>query len=215
MTSRTLLTFITCGLIALLASCATKKPIEEPVKAKTDPEYVNPFPVGTYKHFTAKKGYPKTYDVWRNVQLLPETNASNSWIRIDLSTQRGKLMNGDVVVMDYPISSGTKSRPTPPGDYKITEKIIDKRSNLYGKILDSEGNVVNSDADSRKDSVPEGGKFLGAPMKYWMRLTNDGVGHHVGNVPRYPASHACIRGPRKVMPTVYGKVKVGTRVLVK
>lgn len=214
MTSRNLLTFAACGVVAFLASCASKAPVEEPVVAKTNPEYVNPFPVGTYKHFTAEKDYPKTRKVWRNEQLLPETNSSNSWIKVDLKTQRGKLMNGDVVVMDYPISSGKKSHPTPPGEYKILEKIVDKRSNLYGKILDAEGKVVKTDADSRKDEVPAGGKFLGAPMKYWMRMTNGGIGHHVGNVPRYPASHACIRGPRKVMPTVYSKVKVGTRILV-
>lgn len=200
------------GVFAFLTSCATKP--AAPILSKTDDAYVNPYPEGTYEHFTAEKSYPKTYNVWKNIQLLPQTNSTNSWINIDLKTQRGKLMKGDIVVMDYPISSGTKSRPTPPGDYKILEKIVDKRSNLYGKILNAEGTVVNSDADSRTDEIPEGGKFLGAPMKYWMRLTNDGVGHHIGNVPRYPASHACIRGPRKVMPTVYSKVAVGSRVLV-
>lgn len=199
------------GSIAFLASCATKP---APILTKTDSEYANPFPEGTYEHFTAEKEYPKTYNVWKNVQLLPATNSSNSWINVNLKTQRGKLMMGETVVMDYPISSGTKSRPTPAGEYKIIEKIVDKRSNLYGKILDAEGTVVNSDADARSDEIPEGGKFLGAPMQYWMRLTNDGIGHHIGNVPRYPASHACIRGPRKVMPIVFSKVKVGTRFLI-
>ncbi len=198
---------------AFLASCATKTELA-PVLSKTDEAYVNPFPSGTYEHFTAEKTYPKTYNVWKNTQLLPDTNSSNSWVKIDLKTQRGKLMMGETVVMDYPISSGTKSRPTPPGDYKILEKIVDKRSNLYGKILDAEGSVVKRDADARTDEVPEGGKFLGAPMKYWMRLTNDGVGHHIGNVPRYPASHACIRGSSKVMPVVFSKVAVGSRMLV-
>ncbi len=200
------------GILAFLSSCADKPPAPE--LSKKDEGYKNPFEPGTYEHFTAEKDYPKTYNVWRNIQVLPNTNSSNSWINIDLKTQRGKLMNGDIVVMDYPISSGTKSRPTPPGDYKILEKVVDKSSNLYGKILDAEGVVVNSDADALTDEIPEGGKFVGAPMRYWMRLTNDGVGHHIGNVPRYPASHACIRGPSKVVPTVYSKVKVGTRVLV-
>jgi hypothetical protein len=47
-----------------------------------------------------------------------------------------------------------------------------------------------------------------------MRLTYDGVGHHIGPVKRYPASHACIRGPSQVMPVVYSKIKEGTRVIV-
>lgn len=199
--------------VAFLASCANMKQ-PEPTLSKTDEKYKNPFEPGTYDHFKAEKDYPKTHSVWKNVQLLPETNSSNSWVRIDLKTQRGMLMNGDQVVMDYPICSGIKSRPTPPGDYKVLEKIVDKSSNTYGKILDAEGNVVNSDADANKDTIPEGGKFVGAPMKYWMRLTWDGVGHHIGPIRRYPASHACIRGPSGTMPTVYSKMAVGSRVLV-
>jgi hypothetical protein len=135
-------------------------------------------------------------------------------VKIDLSQQRGMLMNGDEVVMDYPITSGTKSRPTPPGEYKVLEKIVDKSSNTYGKIYDAEGNMINGDADANKDTIPEGGKFVGAPMKYWMRLTWDGVGHHIGPIRRYPASHACIRGPSGTMPTVYSKMAVGSRIVV-
>ena len=123
-------------------------------------------------------------------------------------------MNGDEVVLDYPICSGTSKNPTPVGSYQITEKIVDKRSNKYGKIYNSEGGLVKSNADSTKDPIPEGGKFVGAPMRYWMRLTNDGVGHHIGPVRRYRASHGCIRGPSKTIPTVYSKVKIGTPVLI-
>lgn len=199
-------------VFAFLTSCATNK--VEPKLSKTDPEYKNPYEEGTYEHFTAEKDYPKTHDTWTNVQLLPETNASNSWVKVSLKKQRGFLMNGDQVVLDYPICSGIASRPTPPGDYKVLEKIVDKRSNLYGKILDADGSVVNSDADSRTDPIPEGGKFLGASMRYWMRMTNDGIGHHVGPIRRYPASHACVRGPSKTMPIIYSKMAVGSRILV-
>jgi hypothetical protein len=200
------------GIFALLTSCATKPP--EPLLSKTDEKYANPFEPGTYEHFKAEKNYPKTHNVWKNTQLLPKTNSSNSWVKIDLKTQRGMLMNGDEVVMDYPICSGTKSRPTPPGDYRILEKVVDKSSNTYGKIYDAEGNMINGDADANKDEIPEGGKFVGAPMRYWMRLTWDGVGHHIGPVRRYPASHACIRGPSGTIPTVYSKMAVGSRILV-
>jgi hypothetical protein len=201
------------GIIVLLAGCANTKSAESTL-SKSDENYVNPYEPGSYKHFVARKDYPKTYDVWKNIQVLPSTNTSNSWVKISLPNQRGFLMNGDEVMMDYPICSGTKSRPTPPGDYKILEKIVDKSSNTYGKILDAEGNVVNGDADATKDEIPEGGKFVGAPMKYWMRLTWDGIGHHIGPVRRYPASHACIRGPRGTMPTIYSKMAVGSRILV-
>ncbi|QTN31379.1 L,D-transpeptidase [Akkermansiaceae bacterium] len=197
---------------AFLVSCATKP--AAPTLSKTDEGYVNPFEPGSYEHFKAEKGYPKTHNVWKNVQLLPKTDSSNSWVKIDLKQQRGMLMNGDEVVIDYPICSGTKSRPTPPGDYKVLEKIVDKSSNTYGKIYDAEGKMINGDADVNKDEIPEGGKFVGAPMRYWMRLTWDGVGHHIGPIRRYPASHACIRGPSAVMPIVYPKMAVGSRILV-
>lgn len=197
----------------LLASCANKPDSAATTKKEGD-TFKNPYPEGTYENFKAEPKYPKTYDIWRNEELLAKTDASNSNIFINLSTQRGILKNGEEVVMDYPICSGIKSRPTPPGTYKILEKVVDKSSNRYGKMYDAEGNVINGDADAFTDTVPEGGKFVGAPMKYWMRLTWDGVGHHIGPVKRYPASHACIRGPSKVMPLVYSKMRVGSTVIV-
>ena len=213
MSSTRLFCKISVALAAvLLASCATKvDPTTLDKKAET---YKNPYPAGTYDHFKAEKDYPKTYNVWRNEELLSKTDASNSTIVIDLATQRGLLKNGEEVVMDYPICSGIKSRPTPPGTYKILEKVVDKSSNRYGRILDVNGDTVNGDADAFNDPIPEGGKFVGASMRYWMRLTWDGVGHHIGPVKRYPASHACIRGPSKVMPLVYSKMKVGSTVVV-
>lgn len=209
--SRISLLFSAAAATLLMASCANQKPAAE---TKKEDKFVNPHPAGTYEHFKAEPTYPKTYSVWKNEELLSRTNAENSSIFIDLKTQRGHLMNGEEVVMDYPICSGIKSRPTPPGVYYILEKTVDKRSNKYGKIYDAAGDVVNSDADSTVDAIPEGGKFQGASMRYWMRLTNDGVGHHIGPVKRYPASHACIRGPSATMPVVYSKVKLGTRVTV-
>jgi hypothetical protein len=200
------------GFVIFLASCAQNP--NDPRLVKTHPEYKNPHQPGSYEFFVAEKAYPKTYESWTNTQLLPETNTSNSWLQIDLDEQRGRLMKDNQVVVDYPICSGRSSHPTPTGKYKVLEKITDKSSNKYGRIYDVEGNVVNSDADTTKDTIPEGGKFVGAPMHYWMRLTWDGVGHHIGPVKRYPASHACIRGPRSIMPKVYSKLAVGSKIVV-
>lgn len=197
----------------LFASCAGTRKMTPRYDAKGN--FINPYTEGSYEHFTANPDYyPKTYDVWKNDQLLPTTDASNSNLVICLKKQRGLLMRDGEVVLDYPICSGRSSHPTPPGEYKIIEKVVDKSSNKYGRIYDADGGLVVSDADSTTDTVPEGGKFVGAKMRYWMRLTNDGIGHHIGNVRRYPASHACVRGPSKVMPIVYGKVKLGTPVTV-
>jgi hypothetical protein len=194
--------------VLFVASCANQP------KTTADGKPINPHPPGTYEHFKAEPSYPKTHSVWKNDELLSRTDASNSHLKIDLKTQRGMLMNGDEVVIDYPICSGRKTHPTPPGTFYIIEKIVDKSSNRYGRIYDAEGNMVEGDADILSDTVPEGGKFVGAPMRYWMRLTHDGIGHHIGPVKRYPASHACIRGPSGTVPTVFSKVKEGTLVVV-
>jgi hypothetical protein len=206
---RNFIRFTLCAAVLLIANCANQNPAATVDK---DGKPINPHPAGSYEHFKAETTYPKTYNVWTNVQLLPLTDDSNSHIKVDLKTQRGLLMNDGEVVLDYPICSGIKSRPTPTGTFYIIEKVVDKRSNKYGRIYDAEGEMVNGDADSSEDIIPEGGRFEGAPMRYWMRLTNDGVGHHIGPVRRYPASHACIRGPSKTIPVVYSKVKEGTRV---
>ena len=195
--------------ILLLANCAN-----QPGRTTADGKPVNPYPPGTYEYFKAEPSYPKTHSVWKNEELLSRTNDFNSHLVINLATQRGQLMNGEEVAIDYPICSGRKTHPTPPGTFYIIEKIVDKSSNRYGRIYDAEGNLVEGDADVLTDTIPEGGKFVGAPMRYWMRLTNCGIGHHIGPVKRYPASHACIRGPSGTMPLVYSKVKPGTRVEV-
>ncbi|MGJ8676858.1 MAG: L,D-transpeptidase [Akkermansiaceae bacterium] len=213
--------FLQCILPAFLAACLlnscgigpkTPNPDQvKPIKAV----YVNPFPQGTYEHFLAVKGYPRNYGIWKDEAVLASTNGSNSRITIDLSDQRGYLYNGDQLAMNYPVSTGQKKYRTPTGSYKILERIqSDKRSNTYGKIYDAEGKVVKSDADARVDTVPEGGRYEGALMAYWMRLTWDGIGMHRGRVPRYPASHGCIRTYSKVVPIVFAKTRTGTPVVI-
>jgi len=199
----------------LLSNCAdpgTPNPNQtKPLRAA----HVNPHKPGSYAHFKAAKSYPRNYGIYKNETVLARTNASNSSIRIDLSDQRGYLMNGSELAMDYPVATGRSKYPTPTGTYKILERIkSEKRSTTYGKIYNASGGVVKSNADSRKDKVPPGGKYVGASMPYWMRLTWDGIGMHKGNVPRYPASHGCIRTYYKVVGTVFAKTRIGTRVTI-
>lgn len=206
-----LLQFAAAAAALFLASCATQGTTP---MVDADGKPINPYPPGTYEHFKAEPTYPKTHSVWRNNELLKQTNASNSHIVIDLAKQRGMLMNGDQVAIDYPVTTGKSSHPTPTGEFEITERLQKKSSNKYGTIYDEDGKTVIYPADITRHEVPEGGKFVGSPMNYWMRLTNDGVGLHVGPMRRYPASHGCIRGPSATHPTVYSKVKVGTRVII-
>lgn len=204
---------LACAL--LFSSCGDHGDTQGVNGKKTKP-FVNPHKPGTYEHFTAEPSYPKTFSIYKNQELYSQLDPARAQIVLDTSQQRGKLMMGDEVVMDYPISSGRSSHPSPKGRFVVLEKIVDKRSNRYGKIYDVDGAVVNSDADATSDTIPEGGKFEGAYMKYWMRFTWDGVGHHIGPIPssRRPVSHGCIRGYYKAMPEVFAKVKVGTPVTI-
>ena len=162
--------------------------------------------------FRAGKNWrSKTY---RNATFMALATPATTRIHISIKEQRGYLIVSEAIAMEFPVATGKSSHPTPTGDFTILGKTKDYHSNLYGKIVDPTGAVIVSDADTRRDAVPEGGRFQGAPMLYWMRLTNTGVGLHVGYVPGRPASHGCIRLPAKVAPVIFGKVKVGTPVVV-
>ncbi|MDX2080604.1 MAG: L,D-transpeptidase [Terrimicrobiaceae bacterium] len=153
----------------------------------------------------------KTY---RNDALLSQATPENVSIEIALSEQRGLLLVHGAVAMDFPVATGKRSHPTPAGSYTILEKKKDYASNLYGKIIGADGTVLDSDADTRTDVVPDGATFSAAKMPYWMRLTNTGVGLHVGYVPGRPASHGCIRLRRETAIKLFELTRLGTPVVI-
>ena len=131
---------------------------------------------------------------------------------VSLSKQRAYLLAGDEIAIDTPISSGKRAGMTPKGSFTITQKDKDHRSNIYGDFKDKAGRTVRSGVSVRIDSAPSGTHFVGAPMKWFMRLTSDGVGMHVGILPGYPASHGCIRMPPQSAEMFFNRVKHGTPV---
>jgi lipoprotein-anchoring transpeptidase ErfK/SrfK len=162
--------------------------------------------------FRAAGGWKK--NTYRNQALLSQANSDNVSLEISLSEQRGFLLVRTAIAMDFPVATGRKSHPTPAGDFAIRAKEKNYASNLYGKIYDSQNILVVPDADMRSDIVPEGGRFEGATMPYWMRLTDSGVGLHVGYVPGRPASHGCIRLKHDSATEIFEFVKVGTPVVI-
>ena len=73
---------------------------------------------------------------------------------------------------------------------------------------------MRAGVSSKLDAAPSGTRFRGAPMKFFMRLTPQGVGMHVGILPGYPASHGCIRMPLEAAQIIYNKVGINTPVTV-
>src|SRR4029077_13430338 len=94
----------------------------------------------------------------------------------------------------------------------VLEKERNHYSSMYGKIVDANGNTVVADADADMQG-PRGGKFIRAPMSYFMRF-NRGDGMHAGYLPGYPASHGCVRMPEQYAIAFFNAVQVGTPVTV-
>ena len=136
-------------------------------------------------------------------------------VNIDLSEQKAYVYrNGENVGWTY-VATGRSGFATPTGTFRILDKQVDKRSNRYGSIVNSNGTVLRSNATAGVHSAP-GGHFQGAKMPYWMRLTGYGVGMHAGAIPNpgSPASHGCIRLPYQMAQTIYQNAPVGTRVTI-
>ena len=165
---------------------------------------------------TPNKYKSEGHHIHVNQRLIDSLNPSNAKIEIDLSEQRARVYKTGggtkQLVIETQVSTGKSGHTTPTGSFRIKEKLVHKRSTLYGRWLSSSGATVRSDGDSRYR--PAGGsRFVGAEMPYWMRV-NGGIGMHIGYVPNGPASHGCIRVPSSIQPLIYSKVGVGTSVTI-
>jgi hypothetical protein len=192
-------------LVFLLAGCADLQIARSPPPAPPAPVAPQPAP-------------PVPQERPREAQLYAWDGDGRtvSQIWIDVDEQRARFYEGSEQIGWTTIASGLRTHPTPTGSFEVLEKLTKKRSNLYGKIYDANGRVVNSDAKLGRDPIPPGGRFVGASMPYFMRLTYDGVAMHAGPIPRpgHRASHGCIRMPRKMAPIVFAHVPIGTPVTI-
>lgn len=105
---------------------------------------------------------------------------------VSLSKQTVTVYDDGKQIAKSPISSGTRSNPTPTGVFSILEKNRTHHSNLYNS----------------------------APMPFMQRLTNSGIALHAGDIPGYPASHGCIRLPYSFARSLFDITEVGARVIV-
>lgn len=189
-------TFLAAGVFSLLStSCSTWKQVAGRPEAEPVP---------------ATPEAPKPLFEWNG------EGKQVSHLLVDVDAQRLTVFSGNEELGWATVASGIHKFPTPTGDFKVIEKVKDKKSNLYGKTYNSAGKLVNSDAKMGRDSIPAGGKFTGATMPYYMRLTGDGVGMHAGPIPNpgSRASHGCIRLPRAFAPILFAGTSLGTPVKI-
>ena len=97
---------------------------------------------------------------------------------------------------------------------RFSRRIPDHRSSIYGDFVDRSGRTVRSGVSLKVDSAPSGRATVGAPMKWFMRLTNGGVGMHVGILPDLPGFARLHAPAANIAPLIYQKVKIGTEVVV-
>ncbi|WP_210424635.1 L,D-transpeptidase [Marichromatium bheemlicum] len=139
-----------------------------------------------------------------------------SHIVIDTDEQKARFYDEAEEIGWATVATGVSRHPTPTGRFAVMEKVENKRSNLYGRYFGAGGKLIQSNVKVGRDPAPDGARFVGAKMPYFMRLTYDGIGLHAGPIPRpgRPASHGCIRVPAEVAPLLFAKVGRGTPVII-
>ena len=105
---------------------------------------------------------------------------------VSIKSQQVTFYDADGWILRAPVSTGTKERETPAGVFAIVEKKEDHRSNMYDD----------------------------AWMPHMQRITWNGIALHGGPLPGYAASHGCVRMPFGFADKLFGKTRIGMRVII-
>jgi hypothetical protein len=183
--------------LSLLAFCTSCAEIETARKATTDAAR------------TAAAALHPTPAYWN-----PDRVSGPPKIIVRLGDQRAYFYKGKTVIGESSISTGRKGYETPPGRYRVIQKDEHHVSSIYGDFVGEDGQVVKANVSTLKDHAPRGTQFVGAQMPYFLRFTR-GYGMHAGFVPRYRASHGCIRMPAAMAKHFFDAAELDTPVIVK
>src|SRR5689334_16903352 len=105
---------------------------------------------------------------------------------VSLKSQQVTVYDADGWIMRAPVSSGQRGRETPAGVFSVIQKDADHHSNLYDD----------------------------ASMPHMERITWSGIALHGGPLPGHAASHGCVRMPYGFAERLFGKTKLGMRVII-
>ena len=154
-----------------------------------------------------------TLAILSGCDTLTERYSGRPSIIVRLREQEAYLYRGGIKTASSPISSGREGYRTPVGRFRVIQKDEDHRSSIYGDYVDASGKVVKANVDKRRDRKPPGSHFVGAAMPYFLEFS-PGYGLHEGYLPGVPASHGCIRMPRRKARQFYAAAHIGTPVVV-
>jgi len=107
-------------------------------------------------------------------------------IVISIPDQRMDVFDGVRRIASTRVSTGKRGHATPKGVFSVIQKNRRHFSNIYNN----------------------------APMPFMQRLTWSGIALHAGNVPRYPASHGCIRMPYGFAQKLFGLTSRRAQIVV-
>ncbi len=147
-------------------------------------------------------------------RVLDRATPENTRIVVSLGRQRVYLYVEEEVAIDAPVSTGKRRGQTPTGDFSVKEKATEQSSNLYGDFVDREGNAVRHGASTRIDAAPSGTTFRPVPVRYFLRLDDDGLALHAGRLPGYPSADRAVRLPAYIAPLIFQRVKQDTPVKI-
>jgi len=105
---------------------------------------------------------------------------------VSLKSQHVTIYDADGWIMRAPVSSGQRGRETPAGVFSVIQKDADHHSNLYDDAF----------------------------MPHMERITWSGIALHGGPLPGHAASHGCVRMPYGFAERLFGKTKLGMRVII-
>jgi len=105
---------------------------------------------------------------------------------VSIKTQQVTFYDADGWILRAPVSTGMAERETPAGVFAIIEKDKDHRSTMYDD----------------------------AWMPNMQRITWNGLALHGGPLPGYAASHGCVRMPFGFAEELFGKTRIGMRVII-
>jgi len=206
-----------CATALIITSILASAQLRPPIRPTPPPAQMRPLARPTPP--PAAQPLRKASDLIRkqeplkiNQSVLKQLTTENVHIMVSIPKQRAYLMAGEQIAVDGPISSGKRGHSSPTGHMRVLEKDPNHHSSLYGDFVDNSGRTVRAGVSARIDSAPSGTHFAGATMKWFLRLTEDGVGMHIGILPGYPASHGCIRESSEGAKLFYDHVKIGTTV---
>ncbi len=116
----------------------------------------------------------------------PRTAGEPIMAIVSIKTQQVTFYDADGWILRAPVSTGVTERETPAGVFAVIEKERDHHSTMYDD----------------------------AWMPHMQRITWNGIALHGGPLPGYAASHGCIRMPYGFAERLYGKTRIGMRVIV-